>query len=65
MGLLFQGEVVIPINKMTLNGELFIPADARGIVVCSRGSGSSRFSKRNRQVATLLKIQYELCFATG
>ncbi|HAL81979.1 MAG TPA: hydrolase [Mucilaginibacter sp.] len=55
MSILFQGDVVIPINKMTLNGELFIPADTKGIIVFSHGSGSSRFSIRNRQVAKYLQ----------
>jgi putative phosphoribosyl transferase len=55
MSIHFQREVIIPINKMTLHGELFVPLNARGIIIFSHGSGSSRFSKRNRQVAKYLQ----------
>jgi pimeloyl-ACP methyl ester carboxylesterase len=37
-----------------LSGDLSIPADARGLVVFSHGSGSSRSSPRNRAVAEVL-----------
>jgi putative phosphoribosyl transferase len=37
-----------------LNGDLSIPADARGLVVFAHGSGSSRHSRRNRAVADVL-----------
>jgi putative phosphoribosyl transferase len=37
-----------------LNGDLSIPADARGLVVFAHGSGSSRHSQRNRAVADVL-----------
>src|SRR5204862_4624221 len=37
-----------------LNGDLTIPADARGLVVFAHGSGSSRHSRRNRAVADVL-----------
>ncbi len=37
-----------------LSGDLNIPPDARGLVVFSHGSGSSRFSPRNRAVADVL-----------
>jgi putative phosphoribosyl transferase len=37
-----------------LNGDLSIPADARGLVVFAHGSGSSRHSSRNRAVADVL-----------
>src|SRR5436309_14076585 len=37
-----------------LNGDLTIPADARGLVLFAHGSGSSRHSQRNRAVADVL-----------
>jgi pimeloyl-ACP methyl ester carboxylesterase len=37
-----------------LSGDLNIPTDARGLVMFSHGSGSSRFSPRNRAVADAL-----------
>jgi len=37
-----------------LEGDLTVPADARGIVVFAHGSGSSRFSPRNQYVASVL-----------
>ncbi|HTW42631.1 MAG TPA: phosphoribosyltransferase [Solirubrobacteraceae bacterium] len=37
-----------------LGGELSLPQGAKGIVVFAHGSGSSRLSPRNRQVATAL-----------
>jgi pimeloyl-ACP methyl ester carboxylesterase len=43
----------------TLNGDLSIPDNAEGLVVFVHGSGSSRFSSRNRTVADLL-IQAQL-----
>lgn len=36
-------------------GDLTVPHDARGIVVFAHGSGSSRHSRRNRQVAARLQ----------
>ena len=47
-------DVIIEINKTKLGGEVFIPHKAKGIIIFSHGSGSSRFSKRNQQVATYL-----------
>ena len=44
-----------------LNGDLTIPADARGLVLFAHGSGSSRHSRRNRAVAeTELDILHTL-----
>jgi dienelactone hydrolase len=51
----FYAEVSIPIGKITLKGELFIPPNTKAIVIFSHGSGSSRFSKRNREVAKYLQ----------
>jgi putative phosphoribosyl transferase len=39
---------------VSLNGDLTIPDDARGMIVFVHGSGSSRFSQRNRAVAEML-----------
>jgi pimeloyl-ACP methyl ester carboxylesterase len=38
-----------------LRGDLLVPADAQGIVLFAHGSGSSRSSPRNRQVASFLR----------
>lgn len=46
--------VVIPCGNTRLNDNLFIPKKAQGIVLFVHGSGSSRFSKRNRHVAETL-----------
>ncbi len=37
-----------------LDGDLSLPEDPRGVVLFAHGSGSSRFSPRNRYVATVL-----------
>ena len=37
-----------------LNGDLQVPAGASGLVIFAHGSGSSRFSSRNRQVSEFL-----------
>ena len=47
----------IPLSSVTLKGDLVIPEKATGIVVFSHGSGSSRFSPRNRMVAELIQKQ--------
>jgi predicted alpha/beta-hydrolase family hydrolase len=43
--------IQIPIDSIHLEGELNIPEGAKGIVVFSHGSGSSRHSPRNKFVA--------------
>ncbi len=48
-------EVKIPARGVTLTGELEIPADALGLVLFAHGSGSSRKSRRNQQVARTLR----------
>lgn len=50
----FQNEVTIAAGNAELKGELFIPPKAKAIIIFSHGSGSSRFSKRNRAVAEYL-----------
>lgn len=50
----FSGEVAIPGTGVTLQGSLVIPPHATGMVAFAHGSGSSRFSPRNRFVAEIL-----------
>ncbi|HLG57529.1 MAG TPA: dienelactone hydrolase family protein [Vicinamibacterales bacterium] len=47
-------EVEVPAGATTLNADLRVPPNARGLVIFAHGSGSSRFSRRNRQVAEFL-----------
>jgi len=47
-------EVVIHSDDVFLEGSLSVPLGAYGIVIFAHGSGSSRFSKRNRNVAQVL-----------
>ena len=49
-----ERSVSIPAHGTQLDGDLSVPANAIGIVVFAHGSGSSRRSPRNRQVAELL-----------
>ena len=46
--------VTIPIGRGAIVGDLAIPANATGIVIFAHGSGSGRFSSRNRFVARSL-----------
>jgi pimeloyl-ACP methyl ester carboxylesterase len=48
-------EVEIPLDDILLHGTLTVPPTARGIVLFAHGSGSSRFSPRNRAVAKELQ----------
>ena len=50
-------DMVIPLRQVTLKGDLHIPDPARGLVIFSHGSGSSRLSPRNRYVAQVLQGQ--------
>jgi pimeloyl-ACP methyl ester carboxylesterase len=50
-----DSEVEIPTPQAILHGDLVVPPGARGIVVFAHGSGSSRFSPRNREVASFLR----------
>lgn len=50
-----NSEIRIPINSITLEGNLIIPEGAKGIVVFAHGSGSSRLSSRNQYVARELQ----------
>lgn len=47
-------EVSMGLGEVTLEGRLTVPVDSRGTVVFVHGSGSSRHSPRNRQVAEAL-----------
>jgi dienelactone hydrolase len=47
-------EVVIPLNDISLEGSLVLPERCTGIVLFAHGSGSSRFSPRNRHVSKIL-----------
>ena len=49
-----DGAVRIPIEDMVLHGDLRVPPHAKGLVIFVHGSGSSRFSPRNRYVAEAL-----------
>jgi len=48
-------EVKIKVGSLTLNGSLELPSDPIGLVLFAHGSGSSRFSTRNRRVAAELR----------
>ena len=50
-----EREVQIAIGPSLLIGTLNIPTDAQGVVLFAHGSGSSRFSPRNRRVARALR----------
>lgn len=46
--------VEIPAGAITLNADLRVPPNPQGLVIFAHGSGSSRLSRRNRQVADFL-----------
>jgi pimeloyl-ACP methyl ester carboxylesterase len=46
--------VEVPCGTAILNADLRVPQDGTGLVIFAHGSGSSRFSRRNRQVAGYL-----------
>lgn len=48
-------EITIPIDGSVIRGNLTILEKTKGIVIFAHGSGSSRFSPRNRLVADLLQ----------
>ena len=49
--------VRVPVGSVVLEGNLTVPSSARGIVLFAHGSGSSRFSPRNRYVAKEFNAQ--------
>ena len=50
-----EGLVKLNAGGVTLEGNLIVPRGATGIVLFAHGSGSSRFSSRNRYVAEILR----------
>jgi putative phosphoribosyl transferase len=52
-----NSEIEIRAGNFVLHGDLQMPEPASGIVVFAHGSGSSRFSPRNRSVAAYLREQ--------
>ena len=48
-------DVHIPVDQVTLDGELKIPAGATGVVLFAHGSGSSRHGPRNQFVARAIR----------
>jgi dienelactone hydrolase len=47
--------ILVPAHRLNLEGTLGVPERARGMVLFAHGSGSSRFSPRNRAVASVLR----------
>ena len=57
---MYNGEEIfepisIPTGRVMLDGDLAVPSGSRGIVLFAHGSGSSRFSSRNRFVARRIR----------
>jgi len=50
-----EGLVYVNAGRVALEGNLLVPDGARGLVMFAHGSGSSRFSSRNRYVADVLR----------
>ncbi len=50
-------DVEIRSGAIVLPGEMVVPEDPKGIVLFAHGSGSSRFSPRNRRVGRALNAQ--------
>lgn len=50
-----EGLVRVGIGGIELTGNLLLPGEATGVVLFAHGSGSSRFSSRNRFVASFLR----------
>jgi Dienelactone hydrolase and related enzymes len=50
-----ERSVRIPFDGITLEADLGLPANATSVVLFAHGSGSSRFSRRNRAVAGKLQ----------
>jgi dienelactone hydrolase len=55
-----EREVLIPVEGALLPGDLDVPEGALGLVVFAHGSGSSRLSPRNREVASVLRASGRL-----
>lgn len=57
---MYNGEEIfepirIPAGRVMLEGDLAVPSGSRGIVLFAHGSGSSRYSSRNRFVARRIR----------
>jgi len=50
-----RNEISIPLEEVTLAGELNLPPEAASLVLFAHGSGSSRHSSRNQLVARTLR----------
>ena len=50
----YERLVDVPIGRVSLEGNLIVPPGAQAVVLFAHGSGSSRFSPRNRFVAEAL-----------
>ncbi len=50
-----EADVIIQADDVTIEGSLVAPEGAKGVVLFAHGSGSSRFSPRNRYVASVLQ----------
>lgn len=50
----FEHAVLVPADGGHIRGDLAVPAQALGLVIFAHGSGSGRFSPRNRFVAEVL-----------
>ena len=50
----FSGIVQIPVDSMHLEAEWIMPPNVSGVVIFAHGSGSSRHSRRNQFVASVL-----------
>ena len=48
--------IAIPVGQARIEADLRVPAQASGLVMFAHGSGSSRFSPRNRIVAESLEV---------
>ena len=59
--LIEQRTIRVLVARHALEGDLSVPGHARGVVLFAHGSGSSRFSARNKHVAAVLQ---ESGFAT-
>jgi len=57
MSVIDEGLVNVRADGATLEGNLLVPRGATGIVLFAHGSGSSRFSSRNRHVAEALRAR--------
>jgi putative phosphoribosyl transferase len=49
--------IEVPMGSIVLHGDVRIPPRPSGLVIFAHGSGSSRFSSRNRQVAESLHMR--------